>query len=169
MINHCCWVTKLCLTLCDSMDCSTPGFSVHGIFQAKVLEWVAISFSREGKEGWVPENWCFQTVVLEKTLKSPLDCEEIKPVNSKGNQPWIFIGSTNAEAPILWLWRADSLEKTLMLGTIKGKRRRGKQRMRWLDNIINSMDMNLSKLGDSEGLEILVYCSAWGCKELDMT
>ena len=66
------------------------------------------------------------------------------------------------------LWRTGSFEKTLMLGKIEG-RRRGQQRMRWLDNIINSMDMNLSKLGDSEGLEILVYCSAWGCKELDMT
>ena len=56
----------------------------------------------EHKEGWEPKNWCFQTVMLEKTLESPLDCKEIKPVNPKGNQPWIFIGRMNAEAPILW-------------------------------------------------------------------
>ena len=72
------------------------------------------------KEGWVLKNWCFWTVVLEKMLESPLDCKEIKPVNLKGNQSWIFIGRTNAEAeaPILWspIQRADSLENTLMLG-----------------------------------------------------
>ena len=71
------------------------------------------------KESWVPKNWCFWTVVLEKTLESPLDNKEIKPVNPKGNQSWIFIGRTNAkaEAPIL-MQRANSLEKTLMLGKI---------------------------------------------------
>ena len=88
--------------LSDPMDCSLPGSSVHGIFQARVLEWVAIAFS--GKEGWVLKNWCFWIVVLEKTLESPLDTKEIKPVNPKGNQPWIFIGRTAAaaETPILW-------------------------------------------------------------------
>jgi len=94
------------------------------------------------KEGWVPKNWCFQTVVLEKTLESPLDCKEIKPVNPKGNQPWIFTGITDAEAEVTKLghliWRADSLEKTLMSGKIEGKR--------WLDSIIDSVDISLSKL-----------------------
>ena len=79
------------------------------------------------KEGWMPKNWCLQTLVLEKTLESPLDSRDIKPVNPKGNQPWIFIGSTGAEAeaPLLWplMWRADSLEKTLMLGKIESTRR----------------------------------------------
>ena len=76
------------------------------------------------KESWAPKNWCFWTVVLEKTLKSPLDCKEIKPVNPKGNQPWIFIGRTDAEAETPILWPPDvknhSLEKTLMLEKIEG-------------------------------------------------
>ena len=88
------------------------------------------------KESWAPKNWCFWTVVLEKTLESPLDCKEIQPVHPKGNQSWIFIGRTDAEAetPIFdhLMGRTDSFEKTLMLGKIKGGRRRGWQRMRWL-------------------------------------
>ena len=101
------------------------------------------------KESWAPKNWCLGTVVLEKTLESPLDCKEIQPVHSKGNQSWIFIGRTHVEAetPIL-MWRADSLEKTLMLGKIEGRRRRRRQRMRCLDDITDSMDMSLSKLQD---------------------
>ena len=102
------------------------------------------------KEGLARKNSCFQIVVLEKTLESPLDCKEIKSVNPKGNQPWILIGSTeaDAEAPILWPpdWRANSLEMTLMLAKTESKMRRGWQRMRWLDSITDSMDRNLSKL-----------------------
>ena len=104
------------------------------------------------KQGWAQKNWCFRTVVLEKTLESPLDWKEIKPFNLKGNQPSIFFGRTvdEADAPVLWsgylVWRANSLEKTLMLGKIEGKRRSERQRMRWLDSITDSMDMNLSKL-----------------------
>ena len=91
------------------------------------------------------KNWCFWTVVLEKTLESPLGCKKIKPVNPKGNQSWILIERTDTEAPVLWpmVWRADSLEKTLMLGKIEGRRKRGQQRMRWLDGITDSMDMDL--------------------------
>ena len=103
------------------------------------------------KEGWEPNNWCFLIVVLEKTLESPLDSKEIKSVNPKGNQPWIFIGRRLMLKLKLQyfghlMWRANSLEKPLMLGKIEGKRRMGQQRMRWLDRVTNSMDMNLSKL-----------------------
>ena len=102
----------------------------------------------EHKKGLVPKNWCFWIVVLEKTLESPLNSKEIKAVNSKGYQPWIFIGRTDAEAeaPMLWPLEPYSLENLLILGKTRGKRRKGQQRMRPLDSITDSMDMNLSKL-----------------------
>ena len=89
-------------------------------------------------------------MVVEKTLESPLDCKEIQPVHSEGDQPWDFFGRTDAKAetPVLChlMRRVDSLEKTLMLGGIEGRRRRERQRMRWLDGITDLMDMNLSEL-----------------------
>ena len=91
------------------------------------------------KESWVPKNWYFWTLMLEKTLESLLDCKEIQPVHPKGDQSWIFIGKTDAEAKTPILWPPDeknwSLEKTLILGKIEGGRRRRCQRMRWLDDI----------------------------------
>ena len=101
------------------------------------------------KEGWAPKNWCFQTMVLEKTLESPLDCKKIKPVNSKRNQLWIFIGRTvaKAKAPILWtpdvkswLMRKDWCCERLRAGG------EGDDRMRWLDGITDSVNVNVSKL-----------------------
>jgi len=88
--------------------------------------------------------------VLEKTLESPLDCKEIQPVHSEGDQPWDFFGRNDAKAetPVLWPphVKIDSLEKTLMLGGIGSRRKRGQQRMRWLDDITDSMDVSLSEL-----------------------
>ena len=109
------------------------------------------------KESWAQKNWCFWTVVLENIFESPLDSQEIKSVNHQGTQPWIFIGKTDAEAetPILWkmtkssallMQSADSFENTLMLGKIEGRRRRGWQSVRWLDDITDSLDLSLSKL-----------------------
>ena len=191
--------TCMCIYL---IHCNPMDYTVHGILQARILEWVVIPFSGgssqardqthspalqadslptelsgkpkllssqsygfssshvwmwdlDHKEDWAPKNWCFQTVVLEKTLESPLDCKEIKPGN--------FLKEINPEYSLQGLmlklktqyfghlmWRVSSLEKNLMLGKIEGKGR-GQQRMRWLVGIADLMDMSLSKLQESEG------------------
>ena len=125
------------------------------------------------KEGWVPKNWCFRTVVLEKTLEHPLDCKQIKPVNPKGNQPWIFIGRTDAEAEAPILLPLDEKSRLIGKDPDAGKdwgMRRGQQKMRWLDGIIDSMDIESQQTpGDGEEQGSLACCSSWGHKESDMT
>ena len=121
-----------------------PSSQGYGFSSGHVWMW-----ELDCEESWALKNWCFWTVVLEKTLESPLDCKEIHPVHPKGDQSWVFIGRTDVEAetPIFGhlIQRADSFEKTLMLGKIEGRRRRGWQRMGWLDGITDLMDVNLNK------------------------
>ena len=121
-----------------------PSSQSYGLSSSHVWMW-----ELDYKESWALKNWCFWPVVLEKTLHSPLDCKEIQPVHPKGDQSWICIGRTDVEAETPIFWPPDAknwlIWKTLMLGKIEGRRRQGWQRMRWLDGIMDLMDMSLSK------------------------
>ena len=124
------------------------------------------------KESWVLKNWWFWTVVLEKTLESPLHCKEIQPVHPKGNQPWIFIGRTDAEAPILWPRDAKSwfIRKDCDAGKDWRQEEKGmtEHKMVGWHHLLNGHEFEQA-LGDGEGQGSLLCCSPWGCKESDTT
>ena len=126
------------------------------------------------RQGWAPNNWCFWAVVLEKALESPLDCKEIKPVNPKGNQSWIFIGRTDAKAEARLLWPPDVKSRLIEKDPDAGKDwRQGKKGMTEDEMVgwhhrLNGHEFEQT-VGDSEGQGNLVYCSPWGPKESDTT
>ena len=184
-------VTQSCPTLSDPMACSPPGSSIHGIFQARVLEWGAIAFSKSPSshsyvfssshvwmweldytESWAPKNWCFLTVVLDKTLESPLDFKEIQPINPKGNQSWTFVGRTNAEAPILWPPDAKNwlIWKDPDAGTDWRQEEKGTtedEMVGWHHRLNGHKFKQALGVGDGQGS--LACCSPWGHKESDTT
>ena len=121
------------------------------------------------KEGWALKSWCFQTVVLKKTLESPLDCKEIKPVIPKGNQPWIFIGKTDAEPEAPMLWPPDANSQLIGKDPDAGKDwrqmekgAREEEMVRW-NHQLNGQECEQTP-GDGKGQGILVHCSPWGHK-----
>ena len=126
------------------------------------------------KEGWAPKNWCFQIMVLEKTLKSPLDCKEIKPVHPKGNQPWIFTGRTDAKAEAPTLWPPDVKSRLIGkdpdAGKDWGQEEKGtaEDEMVGWHHWLNGHEFEQAQ-GDSEGQGSPPCCSPWGCKESDST
>ena len=141
----------------------------YGFSSIHVYMWVL-----DHKEGWALKNWCFQIVVLEKTLESPLDCKEIKLVNPKGNQPWIFSGRTDAEAEASILWPPDVKNWFLWKDSDAGKDWRQEEKgttgdeMVGLHHLLDGHEFEQAPgVGDGQGS--LVCCSPWGCKESDMT
>ena len=143
-----------------------PSSQSYGISSSH--EWI---LDLDHKESWVLKNWCFWTVVLEKTLESPLDCKEIRTFNPKGDQSCIFIGRTDAEAETPILWPPDA--KNWLIGkdgnAVKdeGRRRSGRQRMRWLDSITSTMDTSLNELRELVMDREVACCSPRGRKELN--
>ena len=127
----------------------------------------------DNKKGWAPKNWCYWTIVLENTLESPLDCKEIKPVNPKGNQPWIFIGKTDAKAPMFW--SSDAKSQLIGKDPDAGKDWRQEEQGMTEDEIVkwhhwlNGHECDQTNIRNSERQRSLVCCSPWGCKDRDKT
>ena len=167
-----CSLERIAMTNLDSVLKSrniTLPTKVH-LIKAMVFPIIMYICELNHKESWASKNWCFWPVVLAKTLESPLDYKEIKPVSPNGNKPWIFIGRTDAkaEAPILWplMWKADSLEKTLILGKTESKKRAIEDKMVGWHHWLSGHEFEQA-LGDSEAQRSLACCSPWGCEESD--
>ena len=147
-------VVQSCLTLGDLTDCSLPGSSIHGIL--------------------VPKNWCFWTVVFEKTLESPLDCKEIQPVHPKGNQSWVFLGRTDAKAETPILCPPDAKNWLVWKDPDAGKDWRQEEKRMTEDEMVgwhhwlNGHEFG-QILGESGGQGSLACCTMWGRKESDTT
>ena len=150
-----------------------PTSQSYGFSSSHVWMW-------DHKKGWVPKNWCFWTVLLEKTLDSPLDCKEIKPVNCKGNQSWIFIGRTDAEAETLILWPPDAKNSLIRNNPDSGKDWRQEKKGMTEDKMVGLISFRMSfpkwyhfwfsghefehAPGDAEGQRSLACCSSWSCR-----
>ena len=173
-IKRCLLLGRKVMTNLDSIlksrDITNKGPSSQGYGFSNSHVWI---WELDYKESWVPKNWCFWTVVLEKTLESPLDCKEIQPVLPKGDLAWVFIGGTGG-----WSWNSSSLATDLESwfiwkdpddGKDWGQEEKGQQRMRWLDGITDTMDMGLGRLRSWWWTGGLECCSSWGCKKLDTT
>ena len=148
--------------------------SEYSIVKSMVFPVVIYRYELDRKEGWALQNWCFQIVVLEKTLESDLDSKEIKPFNPKGNQPWIFIGRADAEAEVPVLWPTEMKSWLTGKDPDAGKDRRQKEKepaenemVGWHHQLDGHEFEQAPAVGDGQGS--LACCSPWGCKELDMT
>ena len=146
---------------------------VH-LVKAMVFPVALYGCESDHKESWVPKNWCFCTVVLDKTLESPLDCKEIQPVHPKGNQSWIFIGRTDAEAEAPMLWPSDARNWLLRKDPDAGKdwrqQKKGmteKEMVGWHHQLYGHEFEQALGVGDGQGS--VVWSSPWGCKESNMT